>query len=93
MREGEMRLEIGFVRPVGCLICLLPCSELKEVDCDFRADGTCLGSGEDTFEFSDDLIGGRMNDFQRSQNTHAPYDRSLAHTIRLVQTRNRRSQF
>ena len=51
MREGEMRLEIGFVRPVGCFICLLPCSELKEVDCDFRADGTCLGSGEDTFEF------------------------------------------
>ena len=30
-----------------------------------------------------------MNDFQWSHNAHAPYDRSLAHMIRLVQTRDR----
>ena len=35
MREDEMRLEVVFERSVVCFVCLLPCSKLKEVDCDF----------------------------------------------------------
>ena len=62
MREGEMRLEIVFERSVVCFVCLLPCNELKEVDCDFRADSICSGSGVGISETSDGLLGGRKNE-------------------------------
>ena len=63
MREGEMRLEIVFERSVICFGCLLPCSELKEVDCDFRPDIICSGSRMGVFQTSDDLLGGRKNEW------------------------------
>ena len=57
-----MRLEIGFERSVDCFICLSPCSEHREVDCDLQADSICSGSGVGIFETSDDLLGGRKNE-------------------------------
>jgi len=58
-----MRLDIGFERSVGCFICLSPCSEHREVDCDLQAGSICSGSGVGIFETSDDLLGGRKNEW------------------------------